>query len=294
VADLVTRGAETAVRGAETTVRGAWVLVLNAFEETGRFFIMLQSVLHWTSVTLRNWGDWLVCAVLRRPRPRVFEARESLESMSSAGVNSIMVALVTAMFTGMVLALQTGITLDRKMAGISSYLGGMVAVSMVRELGPVLTALIVTGRVGSAFAAEIGTMRVTEQIDALETLATNPVRYLVVPRVVACVSMLPILTLFSDIIGVFGGFLVALTRFGQSASLYADNALSMVELSDLFSGLTKSLFFGFIIATVSCYKGFTTAGGAEGVGRATTSAVVVSSMGILIADYFLTAAMSVF
>ena len=294
MADVVTGAAETAGRGAENAVRGAWALVMDSLEETGRFYIMLQSVMHQLGVTLRNWGDWLLAVILRRPRPRVFEARESFESMSSAGVNSIMVALVTAMFTGMVLALQTGITLERKMAGISSYLGGMVAVSMVRELGPVLTALIVTGRVGSAFAAEIGTMRVTEQIDALNTLATNPVKYLIIPRLVACVAMLPILTLFSDAIGVFGGFLVALTRFGQSPSLYADNALSMVQLADLFSGLTKSLFFGFIIATVSCYKGFTTSGGAEGVGRSTTSAVVLSSMAILGADYFLTAAMSVF
>ena len=273
---------------------GVWGLFLRSLEELGRFFIVLQSILHWLAVTLRNWGDWVVCAALKRPRPRIFELRESVDSMVSAGVNSILVTLVTAMFTGMVLALQTGISLERKMAGISSYLGGMVALSMVRELGPVLTALIVTGRVGSAFAAEIGTMRVTEQIDALDTLATNPVKYLVIPRLIACVMMLPVLTLFSDAIGVFGGFLVAHMRFDQSMSVYAENALSMVELPDLFSGLTKSLFFGFIIATVSCYKGFTTAGGAEGVGRSTTSAVVVSSMAILITDYFLTAAMSVF
>jgi phospholipid/cholesterol/gamma-HCH transport system permease protein len=214
--------------------------------------------------------------------------------MVSAGVRSVPVAVVTATFTGMVLALQTGLTLERKMAGISSYLGGMVSISMLRELGPVLTALIVTGRVGSAMAAEIATMRVTEQIDALVTLATPPVRYLVVPRVLAMVAMLPLLTVFADAVGIAGGMLVAAIRFDQNPGLYLDNALSMVELGDLFSGLTKSLFFGFIIATVSCHKGFAAGGGAEGVGRATTSAVVLSSMAILIADYLLTAAMSAF
>lgn len=269
-------------------------LLAETIEELGRFFLMLRELLHWLGVTAGNWVGWSVSAVLRRPRPRVHEARETLGSMVTAGVDSLPVSLVTAMFTGMVLALQTGITLERKMAGISSYLGGMVALSMLRELGPVLTALIVTGRVGSAMAAELGSMRVTEQIDALETLATNPVRYLIVPRVISCVAMLPILTVFADAIGVFGGFLIAKVRFGQSPDLYVDNALSMVQLPDLFSGLTKSLFFGFIIATVSCYKGFTTSGGAEGVGRSTTSAVVISSMAILAADYFLTAAMSVF
>jgi phospholipid/cholesterol/gamma-HCH transport system permease protein len=194
----------------------------------------------------------------------------------------------------MVLALQTGYTLERKLQGISQYLGGMVTLSMIRELGPVLTSLIVTGRVGSAMAAEIGTMRVTEQIDALETLATSPVKYLVVPRVLACLVMLPVLVIFSDAVGVFGGFIIASTRYGQSAGIYLDNAKTMVVLDDLFSGLFKSAFFGVIIATVSCYRGFHTTGGAEGVGRATTSAVVISSMCILIADYFLTAAMGIF
>lgn len=267
---------------------------LQVLEDLGRFSLMLREVARCGAVTAGEWGRWAGCALTRRPRPRILEARETVEQMVAAGVRSIPVALVTAMFTGMVLALQTGLTLERKMAGISSYLGGMVALSMLRELGPVLTALIVTGRAGSAMAAELGTMRVTEQIDALQTLATNPVKYLVLPRLAAMIAMLPVLTLFADAIGVFGGFLVANFRFEQSWSLYADNALSMVRLDDLFSGLFKSFFFAFIIATVSCHKGFTTAGGAEGVGRSTTSAVVTSSMAILIGDYVLTAAMSVF
>jgi len=268
--------------------------LLGMLEELGRFSVFMRQVFHWSVTTLANWLSWVQAVLMRRERPRVFEVRETLEQMVLAGVNSIPVALVTAMFTGMVMALQIGLTLERKMQGISQYLGGMVSITMLRELGPVLTALIVAGRVGSSMAAEIGTMRVTEQVDALETLATNPVRYLVVPRVLACLVMLPILTVFSDAVGVFGGYLVAHVRFDQSTVMYIESAQQILKVNDLFSGLTKTVFFGLIIACVSCYRGFLTSGGAEGVGRSTTSAVVVSSMGILVADYFLTAAMSVF
>jgi len=266
----------------------------SALEDFGRFCVEEIKVFQWLMVTLRNWGGYSWNRLTGRPHGRAYEARETLDQMVSVGVNSLPVALITAMFTGMVLALQTGLTLESKMAGVSQYLGGMVSVSMLRELGPVLTALIVTGRVGSAMAAEIGTMKVTEQIDALETLATSPLRYLVVPRLIALAVMMPILTVFSDAIGVMGGYWVARVRFGQPASMYIENAQMMVGMSDLFSGLTKTFFFGIIIVTVSCYKGFNTSGGAEGVGKATTSAVVVSSIAILVADYFLTAAMSVF
>jgi len=269
-------------------------LIIFSLEEFGKFFIFFSQVLRWTWVTIRNWLDYLVAVIMRRPRPRILDIRETLEQMVQAGVLSIPVALVTAMFTGMVMALQMGLTLERKMAGISQYLGGMVSVTMLRELGPVLTALMITGRVGSAMAAEIGSMRVTEQVDALETLATNPIKYLVVPRAIAMILMLPVLTMFADIVGVLGGGLVAHFRFGQGVSMYIENGLQIVVLADLFSGLTKTFFFGMIIASVSCYKGFLAEGGAEGVGKATTSAVVISSMGILAADYFLTAAMSVF
>ncbi len=271
-----------------------WEILLDFLEEFGRFSIFMVQVARWSVATFANWIDCAVKTLGRRPAPKALELKETFVQMVQTGVNSVPVALVTAMFTGMVMALQSGLTLERKMQGISQYLGGMVSVTMLRELGPVLTALIVTGRVGSAIAAEIGTMRVTEQVDALETLATNPVKYLVVPRLVALVLMMPILTLFSDVIGVLGGCLVSYFRFEQSMSMYMESALQMVEIPDLFSGLTKTFFFGLIIATVSCYKGFGTSGGAEGVGRSTTSAVVVSSMGVLVADYFLTAAMSVF
>ena len=264
-----------------------------ALAELGGFALMLRAVSRQSALVAGEWAAWVRAALTGRPRPAVMEARETIGQMSSAGAASLPVTLITALFTGMVLALQTGITLERKMSGISSYLGGMVALSMLRELGPVLTALIVTGRVGSAMAAELGTMRVTEQIDALVTLMTNPVRYLVVPRVVALVLMMPVLAIFSDAVGVAGGYLVAHVRFEQSWNTYAANALGMVRLGDLISGLVKSVFFGWLVATVSCFKGFTTSGGAEGVGRSTTSAVVIASMAILISDYVLTAAMSV-
>jgi phospholipid/cholesterol/gamma-HCH transport system permease protein len=269
-------------------------VLLEFVSDLGRFFVMQGSVVRWLLATLGGWVRFTYCTVLRRPGRSPFEARETVEQMVSIGVNSVPVVLVTALFTGMVLALQTGYTLDSKLQGISQFLGGMVTLSMIRELGPVLTSLIVAGRVGSAMAAELGTMRVTEQIDALETLGTNPIRYLVVPRVIASLFMLPVLVLFADAVGVLGGFVIAQMRYGQSAGMYLENAQSMVVLGDLFSGLFKTAFFGVIIAMVSCYKGFNTTGGAEGVGRATTSAVVVSSMGILMADYMLTAAMSAF
>ncbi len=260
-------------------------------EEFGRFFIFLSQVVRWLGVTLANWWNWMSCAMTGRPRPCVLEVRETFDQMVIIGVDSIPVVLITAFFTGMVLALQTGYILEDKLRGISQFLGGLVTLSMVRELGPVVICLIVTGRVGSAMAAEIGTMRVTEQIDAFVTLSTSPIKYLVVPRLLACVAMAPLLVLFADAVGVYGGLVIAQTKFDQSAATYILNIQDMVGLGDLFGGLFKAAFFGVIIATVSCHKGFNASGGAEGVGRATTSAVVIASIAILIADYFLTAAM---
>jgi len=265
--------------------------VIEQIEDLGRFFVSLKAVAYWLGVTVADWAACAFAIVARRPRRRALELKETFDQMVSIGVNSMPVALITAIFTGMVLALQTGYILEKKLQGISQYLGGLVTLSMVRELGPVLTSLIVAGRVGSAMAAEIGTMKVTEQIDALETLATNPVKHLTVPRLLACTATLPLLVIFAGAVGVFGGLIVAWTRFGQSTSTYIASVQDMVGLGDLFGGLVKTAFFGVIIATVSCHKGFNTSGGAEGVGRATTSAVVVTCITVLIADYFLTAMM---
>ncbi len=217
----------------------------------------------------------------------LMQVREILKQMEEVGVRSFPVVIITAGFTGMVLALQSFTGFKRFNA--ESMVGTVVALSVTRELGPVLTGLMVSGRVGSAMAAELGTMRVTEQIDALSTLATNPIKYLIVPRFLAATIMLPILVIFADIIGILGGYLVSVQILGTNPTLYIRKTWDYLEFNDLYSGLLKAVFFGMIIATISCYQGFSTEGGAEGVGRATTKAVVISSLTILISNYLITA-----
>lgn len=214
-----------------------------------------------------------------------FEVRNMFKQMLEIGVRSLPVVVITAIFTGMVFALQTFTGFKR--FGAEALVGTVVALSMTRELGPVLTALIVSGRAGAAMAAELGTMRVTEQIDALETLATNPVKYLIVPRFIAGLLMLPALSAVADIIGITGGYFVTVGLFKTSSIVYWKRTWDFLEMSDIYNGLIKSAFFGASIALISCYKGFYARGGAEGVGKATTGAVVLSSMTILISDYFL-------
>ncbi len=211
----------------------------------------------------------------------------AIRQMLEVGVNSIPVVLITATFTGMVLALQTHTGFQRFNA--ESLVGTVVSLSMTRELGPVLTGLIVAGRAGSAMAAELGTMRVTEQIDALYTLATNPIKYLVVPRILAGVVTLPLMTVLSDIVGIYGGYFVSVQVLHANPTVYLNRTWDYLEFTDIYSGLLKAAAFGLIIALIGSYKGFYTRGGAEGVGRATTGSVVISSMMILISDYFLTA-----
>ena len=205
--------------------------------------------------------------------------------MVRIGVDSLPVVLLTALFTGMVMALQTFSTLKRFNA--EGFVGSLVALSMVRELAPVISSLLIAGRCGSAMGAELGTMRVTEQIDALEVLATDPVHYLVVPRVWATVLMLPLLIVVADVIGIAGGYLISVVYFGANPVTYIENTFRFMDLADLTSGLIKAAVFGLIIAVVGCQKGYFTRGGAEGVGRATTRAVVLASIAILISDFFL-------
>jgi phospholipid/cholesterol/gamma-HCH transport system permease protein len=214
-----------------------------------------------------------------------FEVRNTFKQMLEIGVRSLPVVLITAFFTGMVFALQTYTGFKR--FGAEGVVGTVVALSMTRELGPVLTGLIVAGRAGAAIAAELGTMRVTEQIDALETLATNPIKYLVVPRFIAGLIMMPALAIVANITGIIGGYFVTVGLFDTSSIVYWKRTWDYLEISDIFNGLLKAAFFGASIAIISCYKGFYTKGGAEGVGKATTGAVVLSSMTILISDYFL-------
>lgn len=215
------------------------------------------------------------------------DIRNIFRQMLEIGVRSIPVVFITGAFTGMVFALQTYTGFKR--FGAESLVGSVVALSMTRELGPVLTALLVAGRAGAAMAAELGSMRVTEQIDALETLATNPVKYLIVPRFISGITMLPALAVISDIVGIIGGYMVTVGLFGASSSIYWKRTWDYMEMNDIYSGLIKASFFGGAIALISCHKGFYTSGGAQGVGRATTGAVVLSSLTILISDYFLSA-----
>jgi phospholipid/cholesterol/gamma-HCH transport system permease protein len=239
----------------------------SALVEVGRFFLMLWRVVVWTP---------------RRPH----DPRELVRQMVRVGIDSMPVVLLTALFTGMVMALQTFSTLKRVNA--EAYVGSLVALSMVRELAPVIASLLIAGRCGSAMGAELGTMRVTEQIDALEALATDPVHYLVVPRVWATVLTLPLLIVFADAVGIAGGYLISVVYFGANPVSYMNTTFQFMDLADVTSGLIKAAVFGLIIAVVGCQKGYHTRGGAEGVGRSTTRAVVLASISILIADFFLT------
>ncbi len=242
-------------------------LIVRALDDLGRFFYIMASSVMWT---------------FRRP----FDGTELMRQMVRVGWDSIPVVFLTCLFTGMVLALQTFRGFERFHA--EGFVGSVVALSLTRELAPVLTGLMVAGRVGSAMAAELGTMRVTEQIDALYAMATEPIHYLVVPRVNASILMLPILALVGDAVGIIGGWLVAVGLFGANSYLYMERTFQFLEVNDITSGLIKAAFFGLILSVTGCAKGFYTSGGAEGVGRSTTSAVVTASLYILLSDFFLT------
>lgn len=205
--------------------------------------------------------------------------------MVRVGVESLPVSLLTGASVGMVFAVQIASEFTKYGAG--RVVGLVVAIAIARELAPVLTGVVVAGRVGASFAAELGTMKVTEQIDALKSLATNPVKYLVVPRVLACFTMLPVLTIFADFIGFMGGYLVAVYLVGINSSGYLDYAQRYLTLNDIFGGLIKSAVFGILIALISCHKGLSAKEGARGVGEATTDAVVASLISIFIFNYFL-------
>jgi phospholipid/cholesterol/gamma-HCH transport system permease protein len=211
-----------------------------------------------------------------------------LKQMIDIGYYSLPVVGLTAIFTGMVLALQTYTGFSRFAA--ENAIANVVVLSVTRELGPVIAGLMVAGRIGAAIAAEIGTMRVTDQIDALSTLSTNPFRYLVAPRLIAGLTMLPLLVLVADIIGVFGGFLVSTYKLDFNPASYIQRTVEFLHSEDVIAGLAKAAVFGFIVALMGCYNGYNSRGGAQGVGAATTYAVVSSSILILVFDYVLTEA----
>ncbi len=209
-----------------------------------------------------------------------------LAQFDSIGVKSISIAVITSTFIGMVLALQTAYALAE--FGGKLFIGKVVSLSLVRELAPVLMSIMVGGRVGAGIAAELGTMKVTEQIDALRALATNPVRKLVVPRVLATTLMFPLLTIVASTLGIIGGLIIATTSLHLSANFYMRSVIDTVKYNDLASGIGKTFFFGFATGLIACYNGLRTTGGADGVGRATTVTVVTGAITILIMDFFLT------
>lgn len=216
-----------------------------------------------------------------------FKRRPVLEQMVKIGIDSLPIVFLTCLFTGMVLALQSAYQMQKMEAKL--YIASLVALSLTRELGPVLTALVVAGRVGASIAAELGTMKVTEQIDALETLATNPIKYLVVPRFIALFFMLPLLTIYGDIVGILGGYMIGVWRLNILSNLYWDMTWNPLKVKDIATGLIKSFAFAVVICIVACYEGMRVEGGAEGVGAATTRAVVVSFILIIAADCLFTA-----
>jgi phospholipid/cholesterol/gamma-HCH transport system permease protein len=214
-----------------------------------------------------------------------FHPRRYCEQMMSVGVKSLPIASLTALFVGMVMVLQTGYQLQK--FGAKLYSAGITAIALAREMVPVFTAVVVGARVASSIAAELGTMKVTEQIEAMEALAVNPMRYLVVPRLIASTIMLPVITLYANLIGFLGGMIVGALSLNISARLYYNYTFDFLTLSDLYSGIIKTFVFGAIVGLVGCFCGFETRGGAEGVGRSTTSAVVLTLVMILIWDYIL-------
>lgn len=242
-------------------------VVLRFLEQLGRFTL------------------FTLTAVSHCVRPPIFP-RLIGRQMIDIGYYSLPVVGLTAIFSGMVLALQSYTGFARFNA--ESAIANVVVLSLTRELGPVLAGLMVAGRIGASMAAEIGTMRVTEQIDALTTLSTNPYKYLIAPRLIAGLLMLPLLVLVADIIGVFGGYIVGVYKLGFNPNVYLSNTIDFLEPLDVISGLVKAAVFGFIIALMGCYNGFNSKGGAQGVGSATTNAVVSSSILILVFNYMIT------
>ena len=224
-------------------------------------------------------------ALVQAARPP-YELHVLIRQIDLVGVRSLAVISVAAVFTGLVLALQTSYALVR--FGAKALSGMIVGLAMVRELGPMLTALLVGGRVGSGITAELGSMQVTEQIDAMRVMGTSPVKKLVVPRVVATIFVMPILTLIADVVGIVGGMLIMKIEFGVSYYQYYNSMIAALRLADLLSGLGKTVFFGLIIGLVGCYEGLQVSGGTEGLGRATTKTVVTSSVAVIVSTFFLT------
>jgi phospholipid/cholesterol/gamma-HCH transport system permease protein len=242
----------------------------------------------WVKAALLEVQEYVLMLgkVARAMVTRPFYLRDVFEQFEAIGVGSLTVVLLTGMFTGMVLALQSGITLD--MFGARSMVGRLVSASMVKELGPVLTGLMVAGRVGSGIAAELGSMVVTEQIAALRALGTDPIRKLVLPRILAGLLMVPLLTVVSGGVGMVGAWIVTTTQLQVASSVYWNSVVMGLYIQDVWMGLIKPFFIGFTIVSIGCHVGLRTTGGTQGVGRATTNAVVASSVAVIAVDFLVT------
>ncbi len=253
-------------------------IILAPFEKIGKF--VLDAVNELGSIAIYIWESLISI-------PEYFINFDNLiDQMIFIGMDSFYVVGLTGLFTGMVLALQAYYA--AKIVGVTYIIGPTVALSMLRELGPVLTGLMITARCGSSMASEIGTMKVTEQLDALEVMAVDTYYFLSVPRILAAMIMLPVMSVLCSLIGIIGGYIVYVYFLGLNHITYIDKIYQYTKLSDIYNGLLKSVFFGAILAIISTYKGFQTIGGAKGVGKYTTQAVVLSSIYILFADYLLT------
>ena len=252
-----------------------WLRFVDRFGRRG------QSIVEYVGGLTQLAGQTLVGAV-----SRPFYGSEALRQMDEIGVKSVSITGITALFTGMVLALQTAYSLAA--FGGKQFVGRVVSLSLVRELGPVLTALMVGGRVGSGITAELGSMQVTEQVDALRAMAISPVRRLVVPRVLATLIMMPVLAALADVLGILGGLGIAIVELQMTTQDYLTSIWNQLQISDIMSGLAKTFFFGFEIALIGCWNGLRTEGGAAAVGIATTRTVVFASICVLISDFFLT------
>jgi phospholipid/cholesterol/gamma-HCH transport system permease protein len=228
----------------------------------------------------------LVTAATRAVFSRPFYFRDIVEQFEAIGIGSLSVVLLTGFFTGAALALQSGMTLDQ--FGARSLVGRLVSASMVKELGPVLTGLMLAGRVGSGIAAELGSMMVTDQINALRALGTDPIRKLVVPRYLAGIFMAPVLTVIADMAGMIGGWIIAVVSLNVGSGVYWSSVTQALFLGDAWMGLIKPFALGFVIVTIGCHVGLRTRGGTQGVGRATTNAVVAGSVGVIAVDFFIT------
>ncbi len=249
---------------------------------------MLPLVERWLKAAAREAQEYvfLTGAAFRGVVTRPFYRYDLVEQLDVIGAGSLTVVLLTGLFTGAALALQSGLTLDQ--FGARPVVGRLVGASMIKELGPVLTALMLAGRIGSGIAAELGSMVVTDQINALRALGTDPIRKLVVPRMLSGTFMAPVLTVVSDFVGIFGGWVVARFRLQVATGLYWSSVLKGLYVQDVWMGLIKPFVFGFIIATVACHVGLRTSGGTQGVGKATTVAVVAASVSVIAADFFVT------